>query len=178
MVIGYCLLFIVYWLCISLSRARLRLSQFRIRLSLSWLSLSRAPTGLTFSLTLQVWCKVNAEASSLGLCWAAAHIRRCISNATAKVWNNQTHSKFNVQKPPFFDPIFRPNFANKSKFVSLHRERREPARTKHYVMDENKLIDGADVFKDSIKHDFRSPCYTTRWSDIPEAEWTYSKLTL
>lgn len=28
----------------------------------------------------------------------------------------------------------------------------------------------ASVFKDSIKHDFRSPCYTTRWSDIPEAE--------
>ena len=28
----------------------------------------------------------------------------------------------------------------------------------------------AGVFKDSIKHDFRSPCYTTRWSDIPEAE--------
>ena len=28
----------------------------------------------------------------------------------------------------------------------------------------------ADVFRDSIKHDFRSPCYTTRWSDIPEAE--------
>jgi len=27
----------------------------------------------------------------------------------------------------------------------------------------------ADVFKDSIKHDFLSPCYTTRWSDIPEA---------
>ena len=27
----------------------------------------------------------------------------------------------------------------------------------------------ADVFKDSINHDFRSPCYTTRWSDIPEA---------
>ena len=27
----------------------------------------------------------------------------------------------------------------------------------------------ADVFKDSIKHDFRSLCYTTRWSDIPEA---------
>ena len=25
------------------------------------------------------------------------------------------------------------------------------------------------VFKDSIKHDFCSPCYTTRWSDIPEA---------
>lgn len=28
----------------------------------------------------------------------------------------------------------------------------------------------AGVFKDSIKHDFRSPCYTTRWSDIPEAK--------
>jgi DNA polymerase V len=27
----------------------------------------------------------------------------------------------------------------------------------------------ADVFKDSIKHDFRNPCYTTRWSDNPEA---------
>ena len=27
----------------------------------------------------------------------------------------------------------------------------------------------ANVFKDSIKHDFRSPCYTTRWCDIPEA---------
>lgn len=26
----------------------------------------------------------------------------------------------------------------------------------------------AGVFKDSIKHNFRSPCYTTRWSDIPE----------
>jgi DNA polymerase V len=28
----------------------------------------------------------------------------------------------------------------------------------------------AELFKDSIRHDFRSPCYTTRWSDIPEAE--------
>ena len=27
----------------------------------------------------------------------------------------------------------------------------------------------ADVFKDNIKHDFRSPSYTTRWNDIPEA---------
>ena len=27
----------------------------------------------------------------------------------------------------------------------------------------------ADVFADAIKHDFKSPCYTTRWSDIPEA---------
>ena len=29
----------------------------------------------------------------------------------------------------------------------------------------------ASVFKDSIKHDFRSPCYTTRWSDVPEATY-------
>ena len=28
----------------------------------------------------------------------------------------------------------------------------------------------AGVFRDSIKHDFRSPNYTTRWSDKPEAE--------
>ena len=28
----------------------------------------------------------------------------------------------------------------------------------------------ASVFRDSIKHDFRSPSYTTKWSDIPEAE--------
>jgi DNA polymerase V len=28
----------------------------------------------------------------------------------------------------------------------------------------------AGVFRDSIKHEFRSPNYTTRWSDIPEAE--------
>jgi len=28
----------------------------------------------------------------------------------------------------------------------------------------------AGVFRDSIRHDFRSPNYTTRWSDIPEAE--------
>ena len=26
----------------------------------------------------------------------------------------------------------------------------------------------AGVFRDSIKHDFRSPNYTTRWSDIPK----------
>ena len=51
MVVNYLLAYLGFR--ISLSRARLRLSQFRIRLSLSWLSLSRAPTGLTFSLTMQ-----------------------------------------------------------------------------------------------------------------------------
>ena len=27
-----------------------------------------------------------------------------------------------------------------------------------------------DFNRDFIKHDFRSPSYTTKWSDIPEAE--------
>ena len=31
-------------------------------------------------------------------------------------------------------------------------------------------IVAAYVNGDSIKHDFRSPSYTTKWSDIPEAE--------
>ena len=30
--------------------------------------------------------------------------------------------------------------------------------------------DRLDFNRDSIKHDFRSPSYTTKWSDIPEAE--------
>ena len=41
-------------------------------------------------------------------------------------------------------------------------------------VDKKKLAQGAKFnagrFRDSIKHDFRSPNYTTRWSDIPEAE--------
>ena len=28
----------------------------------------------------------------------------------------------------------------------------------------------AGIFRDSIKHEFRSPNYTTRWGEIPEAE--------
>ena len=40
--------------------------------------------------------------------------------------------------------------------------------SQQYTLPEGK--GKAGVFKDSIKHDFRSPCYTTRWSDIPEAE--------
>jgi len=28
----------------------------------------------------------------------------------------------------------------------------------------------AGVFRDSIRHDYRSPNYTTRWADIPVAE--------
>ena len=100
--------------CISLSRARLRLSQFRIRLSLSWLSLTRAPTGVYLLIvdtasvvqgdceaTLCTFRSENAEASSLGLCWAAAHIRRCISNATAKVQHSHCGLRINPQL--FFD---------------------------------------------------------------------------
>ena len=38
-----------------------------------------------------------------------------------------------------------------------------------YTIREGKKI-VAGTFRDSIKHDFRSPSYTTKWSDIPEAE--------
>ena len=37
--------------------------------------------------------------------------------------------------------------------------------SQQYTKKEGK----ADVFADAIRHDFKSPCYTTRWSDIPEA---------
>ena len=49
--------------------------------------------------------------------------------------------------------------SNEAKALGIKAGQRKQARTKFK----------ADVFKDSIKHDFRSPCYTTRWSDIPEA---------
>ena len=44
--------------------------------------------------------------------------------------------------------------------AGLNSSEREQVRTKFK----------ASVFRDSIKHDFRSPSYTTKWSDIPEAE--------
>ena len=37
-----------------------------------------------------------------------------------------------------------------------------------YTTKDGKKIT-AGAFRDSIKHDFRSPSYTTKWSDIPEA---------
>jgi DNA polymerase V len=41
--------------------------------------------------------------------------------------------------------------------------------SQQYTSKDGKKIT-AGVFHDSIKHDFRSPSYTTKWSDIPEAE--------
>ena len=46
------------------------------------------------------------------------------------------------------------------QYTSLNSAEHKQVRTKFK----------AGVFRDSIKHDFRSPNYTTRWSDIPEAE--------
>ena len=37
-----------------------------------------------------------------------------------------------------------------------------------YTTKDGKKVT-AGAFRDSIKHDFRSPSYTTKWSDIPEA---------
>jgi DNA polymerase V len=41
--------------------------------------------------------------------------------------------------------------------------------SQQYTAKDGKKIT-AGVFRDSIKHDFRSPSYTTKWSEIPEAE--------
>jgi DNA polymerase V len=41
--------------------------------------------------------------------------------------------------------------------------------SQQYISKDGKKI-VAGVFRDSIKHDFHSPSYTTKWSDIPEAE--------
>ena len=56
----------------------------------------------SLKLTLQVWCKANAEASLLGLCWAAAHTRRCISNAAAKVRRGHCGSRILPQEKSIF----------------------------------------------------------------------------
>ena len=41
--------------------------------------------------------------------------------------------------------------------------------SQQYTIKDGKKIT-AGTFRDSIKHDFRSPSYTTKWSDIPKAE--------
>lgn len=69
---------------------------------------------------------------------------------------------------------------NKERFEKLKRIdevldkiNREYGSEKIVLASQQYTVKGgkgkAGVFKDSIKHDFRSPCYTTRWSDIPEA---------
>ena len=54
-----------------------------------------------------------------------------------------------------------------SYFVRVHGESMIVLGSQQYTAKGGK--GKAEVFKDSIKHDFRSPCYTIRWSDIPEA---------
>jgi hypothetical protein len=132
MVVNHLLAYLEF--CISLSRARLRLSPFRIRLSLSWLSLSRAPTGLTFSLTIQVWCKAIARPHSVPLgqrtqsraCSRFAEPQPTLAThieCVAKVQRLSVRSKFSVQNPPFLRGIFRANFARNSQL---------PFFTNHY----------------------------------------------
>ena len=98
-------------LLIRLARTRIRLAFQRISCISDW--------------QWQLRCKVNAEASSLGLRWAAARSRRCIFIATAKVRKNAEARKFSAQKPPFLRGIFRPNFAINSKvknpYYALYR---------------------------------------------------------
>ena len=56
---------------------------------------SRLRTAIISScLRLQGWCKANAEASLLGLCWAAAHTRNAFPKCIAKLLNFLSDSKF------------------------------------------------------------------------------------
>ena len=88
-------------LLIRLARTRIRLAFQRISCISDW--------------QWQLRCKVNAEASSLGLRWAAARSRRCIFITTAKLRKIWRARKFPVQNPPFLRGIFRANFARKSE---------------------------------------------------------------
>ena len=56
----------------------------------------------SLKLTMQLRCKVNAEASSLGLRWAAARSRRCIFITTAKVQHSHCGSRMISKKFRFF----------------------------------------------------------------------------
>ena len=59
---------------------------------------------ISLKLTMQLRCKVNAEASSLGLRWAAARSRRCIFITTAKVPHSHCGSRMISKKFRFFAP--------------------------------------------------------------------------
>lgn len=81
-----------------------------------------------------------------------------------------------------------PDSGIQTNFIDYNKERFEKLKRIDEVLDKINLEYGSEtivlgsqqytakdgkgkagLFKDSIKHDFRSPCYTTRWSDIPEA---------
>ena len=82
-----------------------------------------------------------------------------------------------------------PDSAVQTNFIDYDSEKYEKKRRLDEVIDRINRKNGSDtivlgsqqytakdgkgkagVFRDSIKHDFRSPSYTTKWSDIPEAE--------
>ena len=81
-----------------------------------------------------------------------------------------------------------PDTGIQTNFIDYDSERHEKMKKLDEVLDKINRVYGtetivlasqqytkkggigkADVFADAIKHDFKSPCYTTRWSDIPEA---------
>lgn len=82
-----------------------------------------------------------------------------------------------------------PTSAVQTNFIDYDSEKYEKKRRLDEAIDRINRVNGsetvvlgsqqytakdgigkASVFRDSIKHDFRSPSYTTKWSDIPEAE--------
>ena len=83
-----------------------------------------------------------------------------------------------------------PDSAVQTNFIDYDSEKYEKKRRLDEVIDRINRKNGSDtivlgsqqytskdgkkivagVFRDSIKHDLRSPSYTTKWSDIPEAE--------
>lgn len=82
-----------------------------------------------------------------------------------------------------------PDTAVQTNFIDYDSERYEKKKRLDEAIDKINRMNGSEtivlgsqqytakdgkgkagVFRDSIKHDFRSPSYTTKWSDIPEAE--------
>ena len=82
-----------------------------------------------------------------------------------------------------------PDTAVQTNFIDYDSEKYEKKRKLDEAIDRINRINGSEtvvlgaqqytakdgkgragIFRDSIKHDFRSPSYTTKWSDIPEAE--------
>ena len=82
-----------------------------------------------------------------------------------------------------------PDTAVQTNFIDYDSERYEKKKRLDEAIDKINRMNGSEtivlgsqqytakdgkgkagVFRDSIKHDFRSPSYTTKWSDIPEAK--------
>ena len=68
-----------------------------------------------------------------------------------------------------------PDNGVQTNFIDYDSERHEKMKRLDEVLDKinreygsETIVLGSQQYTNSIKHDFRSPCYTTRWSDIPE----------